>query len=88
MVFTCEECLKPFPTPYKIKRHLKQFHKYDDAIIDQMIQPDYKIKCHVCQKTVETKVALIDHLNSTHAFQIIIENKDFDTELGNYLFTS
>ena len=51
--------------------------------VNQILDLNYKIKCHECETPVDTTVALIDHLKSNHSYKIELHQQTFDSHVGN-----
>jgi hypothetical protein len=59
----CEKCLKIFPTPSKLQRHMISHYKYVNNSKNQLRKRNHE--CQLCQKRFETPSKLLRH-SSVH----------------------
>lgn len=58
--------------------------KMSECEVNEALNINYKIECHDCGKFLKTKVALIDHLKTSHLRAVELRQETFNSYEGNY----
>lgn len=78
--FKCNACDLSFANKSNLKRHLVKVHQTTPDLLNQTLSLEYKVKCHECFDSFQTRVDLINHLRTKHSFSIQVCTDKFDSE--------